>query len=85
MAKYLGFRNNSGNCDHHCDSDAEKAVCESIDSAMGRQVTYVEVSDADFAKEHDVTQACELRDGSLVWDNENDATRSNSRTRTRRY
>ncbi|OUX53557.1 MAG: hypothetical protein CBE47_02805 [Pelagibacteraceae bacterium TMED287] len=74
MAKYLGFRNNSGNCDHHCDSDAEKAVCESVDAAFGRTVTYVEVSDADFAKEHDVTQACELRDGSLVWDNENDAT-----------
>ena len=60
MAKYLGFRNNSGNCDHHCDSDAEKAVCESIDLAMGRQVTYVEVSDADFAKEHDVTKMLEL-------------------------
>jgi hypothetical protein len=74
MAKYLGFRNNSGNCDQHCASDAEKAACEAVDAALGRQVTYVEVSDADFSKEHDVTQACELIDGSLVWDVENDGS-----------
>ena len=47
MAKYLGFRNNSGNCDQHCASDAEKTTCEAVDAGLGRQVTYIEVNDAD--------------------------------------
>jgi len=74
MAKYLGFFNNSGNCDLHCASDAEKATCEAVDAALGRQVTYIEVNDADFDKEHNVTQSCTLENGSLVWDNENDGS-----------
>ena len=80
MAKYLGYRNGAGHCDIMCASDAEKTTAESVDTAQGRQVTYVSVTDADYNKEHDITHSSEYDGSAITWQSTaNDATLETSK------
>ena len=84
MAKYFGFIGGSGHASYMCDSDAEKNACVANDTAFGRGVVYVQVSDATFTKGHDCIADFKLNVGGtteddFTWDVDNDATLETSK------
>ena len=77
MAKYFGFINGEGETiDYMASSDVEKTA---IEANLSTPISWVSVSDEEYAKGHDDTHGGELSNGAVNWTVTNDASFSTSK------
>ena len=72
MAKYFGFINGEGETiDYMASSDVEKTA---IEANLSTPISWISVSDEDYAKGHDNTHIGELSNGAVNWTVANDGS-----------